>query len=323
MQRISVYLNSRASHASADAWKSRLSRSLFRSELVYREPQSLSQLHDFLEEDILLSTDALISVGGDGTVHTLIQKLAHQDIGLLVIPGGTANDLASGLGHQSKLNYLAQCIRNKESKKIDLINVNGRYMATNGGFGIGGEVAQKINALRQKFPLFKNIMKFSGNKIYSFFIASELMSLELEKYTLEVDSPSFKGVVDCSALLVNNQPIIAGTFNVAPQTNHQDGYFNVTIVKHTTKTKLVRTMISLASGVIPENDPDFITFETRNLKLTNRGQRSLNFFGDGEIFDKESEGQEWNISIEPLSLKLFSPCTEKNLLNLSNEVTLS
>lgn len=323
MQRISVYLNSRASHSSTDIWKGRLSRSLFRSELVYREPQSLSELHDFLDEDLNLPTQALISVGGDGTVHTLIQKLAHKDVGLLVIPGGTANDLASGLGHQSKLNYLSQCIRNKESKHIDLISINGRYMATNGGFGIGGEVAQKINHLRQKFPLFKNIMKFSGNKIYSFFIASELMSLELEKYTLELESSAFSGLVDCSALLINNQPIIAGTFNVAPETNHQDGLFNVTIIKHTSKAKLVKTMISLASGVIPENDADFITFETRSLKIKNKGSRHLNFFGDGEIFDQESKEQSWDIGIAPRALKLFSPCTEKNLLNLTNEVSLS
>lgn len=323
MQRISVYLNSRASHATADVWKTRLSRSLFRSDLVYREPQSLSELHDFLDEDLNLPTEALISVGGDGTVHTLIQKLANKDVGLLVIPGGTANDLASGLGHQSKLNYLSQCIRNKESKSIDLIRVNGRYMATNGGFGIGGEVAQKINRLRQKFPLFKNIMKFSGNKIYSFFIASELMSLDLEKYSLEVKSKQFNGVVDCSALLINNQPIIAGTFNVAPETMHNDGRFNVTIVKYTNKAKLVKTMISLASGVIPENDPDFITFETDSLSLKNVGEKPLNFFGDGEIFEEESKTQSWDIDIKPLALKLFSPCTEKNLLNLTNEVSLS
>ena len=36
-------------------------------------------------------------------------------------------------------------------KKIDLININGTFMATNGGLGFAAEVAEEINEARQKW----------------------------------------------------------------------------------------------------------------------------------------------------------------------------
>lgn len=114
MQNISVYLNQRAANTDLDYWKSRITRSLFRSKLNFRTPSNLEELHSDLKADIDAKVDAVVSVGGDGTVNTLIQNLANKEIGLLVIPGGTANDLASELGMNENIKKICQCIRNQQ-----------------------------------------------------------------------------------------------------------------------------------------------------------------------------------------------------------------
>jgi diacylglycerol kinase family enzyme len=313
-------MNNRASNGASEHWKRHLDRSLFRSQRVYREPKSFEELKEQLSTDIFEQVDAMISIGGDGTVNTLIQSLANTKIGLLVIPGGTANDLARELGNTTGARKLVECIRNEEFKYIDLININGRYMATNGGFGIGGEVARKINELRTRFPLFKKVMKFSGKKVYSFFIASEMMSLNYELKRYSIVSDQFTGEVESAALLINNQPMVAGTFNVAPYTSNADGTFNVTIIKHKTRQKLLRCMLALAAGYYPSNDPDFISFESKHVIIKALDEDNT-FFGDGEIFDRGANTFE--ITLAPKALKVYTPCTERALVSLCNEVSLA
>ena len=75
MSKISVYMNQNASHCSFEYWQERIHRSLFRSEVVYRTPKTLIELNQLLRFDIANNVDTIVSVGGDGTVNTLIQEL--------------------------------------------------------------------------------------------------------------------------------------------------------------------------------------------------------------------------------------------------------
>ena len=275
-----------------------------------------------LKEDLTSKVDAIVSVGGDGTVNTLIQEMANKEVGLLVVPGGTANDLANELGNEKNINRVISRIRSKEIKKIDLIKVNNRYMATNGGIGFAGDVASKVNRLRKKFPVFKKVMGMAGRKIYPLFAMQELLGLDLKYNDLYIDSPDFKGQVHAAAVLVNNQSMIGGTFNVAPETRNDDGKFNVCIVTHPTRHELLTCLYRLSMGESLDKDPHFISFETDQVTIKNlKPANKVNFFGDGEVFE-DSQEQIWNVSIENQALNVFTKCSEKDLVDLVNEVTL-
>ncbi len=325
MQNISVYLNQRASHSNFGYWKEQIDKSLFRSAITYRTPKDLIELQENLERDIDQECDAIVSVGGDGTVNTLIQSLAGKEVGLLVMPGGTANDLASELGHKKSVKKVTHFIRNNEYKYIDLIKVNGNYMATNGGLGMNASVASNINKIRKSFPIFKKLMKFSGKSIYSFFIVNELTSMKLPSYKFKVTSKEFTGVVDSPLLMINNQPCLASTFNVAPETRHDDGKFNVTILKHKSHKSFIQCCYKMAIGEYPYADSDIISFETDSITIENMNpEKEIPFFGDGEVFENSKENtQKWEVSICPRSLKVYTQDDEKSLVSLCNEVNLS
>lgn len=325
MQNISVYLNQRASHTQFGYWKEQIDKSLFRSTITYRTPKDLTELKTNLDYDIDDCCDAIVSVGGDGTVNTLIQSLAGKDVGLLVMPGGTANDLASELGHKTSVKKVTHFIRNNEYKYIDLIKVNDNFMATNGGLGMGSRVADKINEIRKKYPSFKKFMKFGGKSMYSFFILSELTAMKLPTYKFKVTSKEFTGIVETPTLMINNQPNLAGTFSVAPDTRHDDGKFNVTIFKHKTHKGFVQCCYKMATGEFPYADPDLITFETDSITIENLDpSREIPFFGDGEIFKNSTSSPNiWDIKLCPRSLKVYTQDDEKSLVSLCNEVNLS
>jgi len=320
MQEISVYLNSRASHSNSNFWTKEIGRRLFRSEITFRDPENYEKLIECLDKDIDKNINTVISVGGDGTVHTLIQKLAGKEIALLVIPAGTANDLANELGTSKRIGKVISWIRQNKTRKIDLISINGKYIATNGGIGFAGQVAKKINTIRRNVAPFKKVMKLAGKSIYSFFAASEILDPLLPYYNVRLKSKEFEGDVKCAALLVNNQRMLGGSFQVAPETLNNDGSFNVTILTHKNRVSLTRCLWSLGMGLDHSKDKYIISFETKELKLELLDDLNIPFFGDGEILETSKE---WHVKIIPSSLLVYSSIDGDDLINVVNEVSLS
>lgn len=323
MQEIAVYLNSRAGQADAHIWEREILRCLFRSSVTFRRPDTLEELKENLDYDVKRRVDSIISVGGDGTANTLIQKLAGSNIGLLVIPGGTANDLASELGTKHSLRHALSQIRAQETKKIDLISVNGQLMATNGGIGFGGRVAAHVNELRKKIPLFKTLMKFTGKSVYSFFAATELLDYKFTTYKFKIESEEFSGVVDGPAILINNQKILGGSFVVAPNADNTDGKLNVALFKHSNRAQVAQCMWNMSKGKDMSFDQNFISFETKKIKIEilETNDKNVSFFGDGEIF--EGPGQSWDIEVLPKSLLVYTMEKQSSFLAYSSQVTLS
>lgn len=321
MNEISIYLNPRAGQGANDYWRKSIQRGLFRSSLLFRTPADLIELRENLKNDIERQVRAVVSVGGDGTVNTLIQDLAHTNVGLLAIPGGTANDLAGELGTKGNIRRVIQMIRLGELKRIDLIKINGRYMATNGGLGMGAEIASSINELRVKFKSFKKFMQLGGKSVYSMFVAKELMGLRLNRYKFKVESRDMNWEGETPILLINNQPYIAGRLPVAPNTSNEDGKFNVTIFTHKSRTKLLGCFYKLLQGEVI-NDPELVTFETDKATITHFGPKHLTFFGDGELFTKESTSQVFEIESAKLALNVYTRSAEQRLEDLCNEVYL-
>ena len=316
MQHISVYLNHRASNSSHD-WQGMINNALFRSKIAYPESSNMEEFNTNLAKDVENKVDAILSVGGDGTVHSIIQKLAGTDVGLLVVPGGTANDFAQVLGSCSNIKKIAQTIRYDTRKKIDLININGTFMATNGGLGFAAEVANEINNIRLQYPQFKKFMKMSGKNIYSIFAAKKLLNKEIRNYKFKLSSDQFNEVIETPLILINNQPVLGGSFEVAPHTNHSDGTFNVTILKHTNRLELIGCLVKIMRGQYPSDDKNIISFETKEIKIELlEGAQKLSFFGDGEIFAPQHT---WNIKCAPLALSVFSPKDQADIANFCGQ----
>ena len=100
--------------------------------------------------------DYLIALGGDGTLHEVINGMLQSNIppneypviGLL--PHGSANDFARTVGISNSIEKLMELIQSNSSKKIDLGKIiiqqtqETRYFINIAGVGLGPEVVKNL-----------------------------------------------------------------------------------------------------------------------------------------------------------------------------------
>ncbi len=308
MHRVRVFLNGAASHSRAFDWRGELSRLLFRSEVEFLAPKSLEELFDECRKAASEKIDVVISVGGDGTFHTLLQHMADSKTIFLVVPAGTANDLATELGISKKLKKAVECIRRDHYKTIDLISVNGRLMATNGGIGLVGEVAECINDWRQRIPGFRSLMTRTRHHVYTGVLTAHLTAMKIQRHHVRLQLANGEThEINTPLLLVNNQAKLGGSFSVAPETHNDDGTFNVLYFTHERRMDLLDAILRVKRGKSVRNDKHVVSFETSSLNVTSlEPEKTLHFFGDGESIASSAK---LDIFIRPRALRVFSPLT--------------
>ncbi|MDB4292844.1 diacylglycerol kinase family lipid kinase [Maribacter sp.] len=119
--------------------------------------------------------DYLIAVGGDGTLHEVVNGLLQANvpankyptIGLL--PQGSANDFARTAGINNTIEALFALIQSDSTQKIDLGKIQlqqtreTRYFINIAGVGLGAEVARNLGrssgVLGPSFNYFRHIIK--------------------------------------------------------------------------------------------------------------------------------------------------------------------
>ncbi len=259
----------------------------FRHDLRFRYPGSRAELDDHLDSDVEARVDYIFSVGGDGTAHSIAQKLVNRETKLMVLPSGTANDFAHAMGTSGCIKKIADIFQAQQTRLVDVLSVNGEAMVTNGGLGIAADVAAEVNKKRAESALFKTFMRELGKDTYSLLLLRNLLIRPLPMRRVVVESPEWPlPTIDVRTplILVNNQPKLANKFVIAPQTKNDDGTFNVTVLTHQDKLAFIKAVAYvLRHQCVPPGDENFVSFETNSLTLTPLDGEAC-FFGDGEQF---------------------------------------
>ncbi|MGH7716766.1 MAG: diacylglycerol/lipid kinase family protein [Vulcanimicrobiaceae bacterium] len=123
--------------------------------------------------------------GGDGSMTRAAAELAHQPITLGVLPTGTGNSFARGLGIES-LETAVKTIAHGPRSRIDLGIVNGSYFANFATIGLVSEIAAATP---------EPLKAVSGIAAYVF--AGIVAGLRSRAFTIEIRGPgvSFDGKV--------------------------------------------------------------------------------------------------------------------------------
>lgn len=303
LHRAAIFLNHRSGQHQRTNWKKSIELALFRSELTFISMSEPIQIQEALKKIKDNHYDAVITVGGDGTIHGVIQEAAGTKTRFLVLPGGTANDLSRQLNHHRSLDKSLELVRCDRWQAIDLIDVNGVLMATNGGIGLVGDVAASVERYRKRLPPFVQLMSHLGHRIYSTVLGVQLLTGPTVPYKFNLRSKEFSGTIETPILLINNQPYLAGSFPVAPTTSNQDGSFNVTVFFHRKLLDLAMAIDRVRRHIPPVYDPNIVSFETTELEVTSPpSQGPCPFFGDGEAMGSSDF---FRITVRPQALRVF------------------
>lgn len=112
---------------------------------------------DIARAAIAAGADAVFVLGGDGTINETVQGMAHSNVPLGILPGGTANCLSMELGFGSRIERAAERLAASEPVSIALGRISGslRPSATEGhpryfllmcGAGLDAAIVDEVSA---------------------------------------------------------------------------------------------------------------------------------------------------------------------------------
>jgi len=103
--------------------------------------------------------DLVITFGGDGTVHEVVNGLLRDGPGpdvpaLAPLPGGSANVLARALGLLNDpieaTGQVLEAIIARRDRSIGVGRADGQWFTVNAGFGLDAEIIHEMEALRRR-----------------------------------------------------------------------------------------------------------------------------------------------------------------------------
>ena len=239
-------------------WK-QVKRELEKKEINYRSFQTKYPKHaEELARQLCSlhknTMEAIIVVGGDGTLHEVVNGLVdYPTVKIGFIPAESANDFSRGFQTpKSPLEALSFTMKKKQSsgKRFDIgkVMVNGQrkkeYFVNNIGTGFDAEVCKLTNESKMK-NYFNKIGL--GSLAYVGSLIRLLFTYKLINVNIEMDGKICR-YEKVWFVTVSNQPFFGGGMKIAPKANPTDGCLDVTIVHNLSRLKLLFVFITVFFG---------------------------------------------------------------------------
>lgn len=197
--------------------------------------QMSQNLKNALETDDEIT--GIISVGGDGLAHLVLQHAVPQSIPIAPIPAGTGNDWVRTLGWDlHDVDLYVESILSRQPDEIDLGLVDGEWFANILSTGFDSVVNERANRLR--WP--------SGPARYNVAIALELPFFKPRSYQLRIDGHEYEK--EAMLIAIANGASYGGGMKVAPDANIHDGLFDVMLLKPVSKVEFLKVFPRVYSG---------------------------------------------------------------------------
>ena len=164
--------------------------------------------------------DAIVGVGGDGTLSEIVGPVAGSGAELFIVPSGTGNDFARafGLPRDPLRAFVAQL--DGEPVQVDCPTINGKPFLNVAGSGFDVAVLRRTEALKAVYP---------GEKAYHkavIEVLGEYRPFEAE-LTLEDGTATHERT---TIIEFANGKYIGGGMRVAPGALCDDGLIDVVVV---------------------------------------------------------------------------------------------
>jgi diacylglycerol kinase (ATP) len=251
-----------------------------------RNAQHLLELAHAAREE---KPDLVVSAGGDGTHHYVINGLFGSQTPLGLLPLGSGNDFAEGLGVPVEARAAAAALLRGQIREIDLARAGSTVYACIAGVGFDSVVTRFAN---------EHVRWMRGSLGYAWAILRCLKFYRPEPLELVSDAENFSGEV--AFVVVGNNVSYGGGLRLTPRARLDDGLLDVCIVPYMGKLELLRWVPRAYRGTHLAH-PRIIYFQARHVAL--RTSSRLELFGDGEFM------QELPASIEvlPRALRVMVP----------------
>lgn len=188
--------------------------------------------------------DALVVVGGDGMANLGIDLVANTGIPLGIVPSGTGNDLADGLGipiddTEAAIDRLLDALQ-REPRTIDAGTIRHGELTTWFGCvvsaGFDATVNERANLMSRP----------RGRSRYIIALLRELATLTPRPYRIHADGRT----IDVDAMLVSvaNNRSLGGGMRIVPDADLSDGLLDLFVVGPMSRVRFLRMFPKVFRG---------------------------------------------------------------------------
>lgn len=221
--------------------------------------------------------DRLIVFGGDGTVHCAVREIVelkakgHRVPTLAILPGGSANDFARGIGSVD-FATAADAFDSGNEVEVDLIQAtladgSTEWIVNAASGGIGGEIREAMS---------DELKAWWGRFSYARLAATVAPSIEPYRAHVTIDGKPVRA--EATAVLVMNSPSVGGTM-LMPVASPSDGAFDVAIITASGPAEMLRLLAQFLAGTLLAGEH---LQHVRGTTCTIESTPPMPFLGDGE-----------------------------------------
>ena len=242
-------------------------------------------IQDNLEDST--SYSAALIFGGDGTVHRHLPQLHQHKTPMLVVPTGSGNDFAKGLGIRSveiALRAWQQFCAGSEAnvKEIDLgvIRTGGQETLFCCVAGVGMDA--EANARANRMPPW---LKSRGGYVLA--ALQSLIAFKPAEMNITTESREIRR--SAFFIAVGNALSYGGGMKVTPQATLDDGLLDICLVSKMNKLKLLCWVPTIFFGQhLRLKEVEY--FQASQIRID--AERKLDLYADGE-YAGANTGRDW------------------------------
>lgn len=194
-----------------------------------RETHRVTDATTFAREAVTLDKEAVLVMGGNGTINEVVNGLAGSDVAVGLLPAGTGNVWAIEMGlpipgpirWHTLLNATKSLLQG-EIRRIDLGQVNGRYFLLWGGIGLDAQVTQRME------PRTRTAKKLGA---LAYAVTAFLVAKDFRGTRTRVFADGQKIRTRSMLIVISNAQLYARIARIASRAYLDDGLLDVCVFK--------------------------------------------------------------------------------------------
>jgi len=233
------------------------------------------------------SCDIVVAVGGDGTVNETASALLNTKCHFGIIPIGSGNGVARGLGIPLLIRKAVRLITIGNIRKIDVGTVDNKYFFATSGFGFDAAIGKKFSEY-----------KVRGPAPYYLAGVKEFFTYKQPEFKIKFDKKKIK--VKALLVAVVNVKQYGNNAIIAPQAVPDDGLLDLCIIR---SVKFIPTMLHLPKLFLGQIEKaPYVEFYQGKSFTISREKADI-YQLDGEVY--EGENKKMTVSVIPKALNVI------------------
>lgn len=235
--------------------------------------------------------EAVVAIGGDGTVSLVGQVLENTELIMGIIPAGSGNGLSKDLKiPQNNFSAAFESLVKGYVVSMDTLRANEYFFVHLADIGFNAHIVKLFNRGKGR-----------GLSSYVKHVLKEWYKYPIHHYDIHTDNGSFSGKAFMVTVANSNQ--FGSNLTINPDGHWGDGRFEVIIIKPFTKIQAIRIFWRLLTRRI-KFSPYFTIISCTKAHIKCEKRKTLQY--DGEIAEKI---REVNFKIKPGALRMIVPAT--------------